>query len=473
MGRGDLRPPPVPDAGLGEGRFASPSARRHALGLLETDPYAAGVPRPRPTLRRPAPPVPTVVTRPLLLWTAAALLAGCAGAPRSLTTADVRTRLPALEARAEAAPQDADALRELGRAYARLSDYARAEEVLARARRLDPRDDGLLYSLGLLDEAQGRPAQAIERYAAVQGGPPYGPLAAGRRARLERQAERADIDALLDADAFRPLGDDVVAVFPLAFRGAAARRPLARGLAALLADDLAALGLRVVGAGRVGATLDALGLGPDDVDADRARRLGRLLQADHVVVGALDATGDSLRADAALWEWTATPAPDVAEAAAALDGLFEVEAALVAAFAERLGRTPPRPQQTRDGAAFLLFSRGLVEEDAGRFSEATTLYAEAARLDPGFRLAAERAASARGLASSSGTVSSAFAALDGLASPAASSRLLGQRLAHVTERLGVHAAVGDERDPAAEVPLAPPSSPLPPPPDPPSGQRAP
>ena len=421
------------------------------------------------------------MTRTLALSVGLALLAGCAGPSSSLTAADVRARLPALEARAEAAPSDADALRELGRAYARLGEYDRAREALLQAERLGPRDAGTAYALGLVDEAEGRPAQALARYRAAGGAAPYGPLVAGRRARLEGEAARADVDSLLDAESYPAVRDGVVAVFPLRFRGDAALRPLARGVTALLADDLAALGLRVVGAGRVRAVLDALALGPDDVGADRARRLGRLLQSDHVVVGSLAAQGDSLRVEAALWEWGESPAPAFADAAGALDALFQVEADLVLAVAERAGlalseadraRIAERP--TQDAAAFLQFSRALAEEDAGRYAEAAALYAEAARLDPGFRLAADRAATAQTLEAASGSVQSALAAADRLVPSVAAARLVGRRLTHVNQSLGVHTpALGGERVPTAEVPLAPPSTPLDPPPLPPGRNQTP
>ena len=414
--------------------------------------------------------------KPLLFWAAAAVLAGCAGGPRALTTAEVRAQLPALEARAEAAPRDADALRELGRAYARLGAYDQARSALEQARRLDPSDPATAYTLGLVGEAQDRPVQAIAQYRAVQGDRTFGLLAAGRRERLERRAVRAEIDSLLDADALRPTREGVVAVFPFQVRGGAGRQPLGRALTALIADDLTALGLRVVAPERVQATLDALGLEPDDVGPARARRLARVLQADHVAIGTLtlSASSDSAQADIVLWDGTATPPPVPVNAAGAVAGLADVGAALVAALAEQRGVPVPRAGRSpRDAGALLLFGRGLLEEDAGRYSEAATLYEEAARLDPSFDLAAGRSVAARAAASSSGGVSSALAAADGLGRPPASARLLGSRLAHVTESLGVHAAPPETRDPAAEVPLAPPATPLPPPPAPPGGQQTP
>ncbi|MDT0630219.1 tetratricopeptide repeat protein [Rubrivirga litoralis] len=419
--------------------------------------------------------------RPLLVWTAAALLAGCAGVSRPATPGEVRARLPALEARAAASPGDAAALRELGRAYARLGDLDRAADVLDRAERASPGDAATAYARGLVDEARGRPALALARYRTTGGAGPYGPLLAGRRARLEAQRTRAEVDSLLDAERYPTVGDDAAVVFPLRFRGDPALRPLARGLTALLAEDVGALGLRVVGAGRVQATLDALGLGPDDVDADRARRLARVLQGDHVVLGSVDAAGDSLRAEAALWEWDAAPAPVPAEAAGALDDLFQVEAALVDAFAERAGvalsdaeRDRLAQPPTRSVAAFVQYGRGLAEEDAGRYAEAAALYDEAARLDPAFRQAADRAAVARTLEAASGDVDVALAAVDRLGPSVGAVRLVGQRLTHANQALGVHTpAPGGERVPTAEVPLTPPSDPLPLPPAPPGRNQTP
>ena len=407
------------------------------------------------------------MTRPLLLWTAAALLVGC-GPSRPLTPADVRARLPALEARAEADPADAAALRELGRAYARLGDYDRARDALGRADRLAPGDAGTAYALGLVAEAEGRPAQALARYRAVGGAAPYGPLADARRAALVDRAVRAEVDSLLDAERYPDPVEGVVAVFPL--RADPALRPLARALTALLADDLAALGLRPVEPGRVDALLDALALDPAAVGNDRAGRLARVLQADRVVAGTLVAQGDSLRAEAALWDGGAPPAP-----AEASGDVFAVEAGLLRAFAAQAGvdlseaelarlARPP----TRDADALAAYGRGLVEEDAGRYAGAAALYAEAARLDPAFALAADRAAGAQAREAAAASVPAALAGADRLGPSVAAARLVGRRLAHVGQSLGVHAPAPEgEREPAAEVPLAPPTAVLPEPPRPP------
>ena len=415
------------------------------------------------------------MTRPLLLWTAAALFAGC-GPSRPLTAGDVRARLPALEARAAADPSDAAAQGELGRAYARLGDYERARDALGRADRLAPGDAVTAYALGLVAEAEGRPAQALARYRAVGGAAPYGPLAAGRRAALADRAARAELDSLLDAERYPDPAADVVAVFPL--RADPALRPVARALAALLADDLAALGLRPVEPARVDALLDALALDPSGVGGDRARRLARVLRADHVVAGTLTARGDSLRAEAALWDWTSGRPAAPAEAAG---DVFAVEAGLLRAFAAQTGTDLSdadvarlaRPV-TRDAEALAAYGRGLAEEDAGRFAEAAALYAEAARLDPAFALAADRAAAAQAREAASASVAAALAGADGLGPSVAAARLIGRRLVRVGQSLGVHTpAPGGGREPAAEVPLAPPTAVLPEPPRPPGRNQTP
>lgn len=418
------------------------------------------------------------MNRSVVLWVAAAaLFAGCAGGARPVTTSDVRAQLPALEARVQAAPADAAALRELGRAYARLGSFDQAEEVLLRAERAAPGNAETVYALGLVNEAQNRPAQALVRYRTAGGAAgPYAGLAAGRRVRLETQAERTEVDSLLDAERYPAVRTGVVAVLPFRYQGPPALRPLARGLTALLADDLGALGLSVVGAGRVQSLFDALSLAPDAVGDDRARRLAHLLQADHVVVGTLDARGDAARAEAALWDWVTSVAPRPVEATGEVDDLFALESELVETLAARAGVELSESQRARiaqrptgSAEAFLQYSRGLVEEDAGRFAEASALYAEAARLDPGFRLAADRAATSQTLETASSSVQAALAAADRLGPSVAATRLVGRRLTNVNQTLGVHTpAVDGERVPTAEVPLAPPSAPLPLPPPPPS-----
>ncbi|MEP0546712.1 MAG: hypothetical protein ABJF88_07265, partial [Rhodothermales bacterium] len=138
---------------------------------------------------------------------------------------------------------------------------------------------------------------------------------------------------------------------------------------------------------------------------------------------------------------------------------------------DRIERVP-----TRDLQAFLAFSRGLQEEDAGDFAAAAAAFAQAAALDPGFELAATRAGEAAALSSAGGTVSAALGAgkavrgggpSGGPGGPGGPGDLLGSRLSSLNESIGSH-VVPTEETRSGEVPFAPPEvAPIPDPPPPP------
>src|SRR5690606_18943140 len=101
----------------------------------------------------------------------------------------------------------------------------------------------------------------------------------------------------------------------------------------------------------------------------------------------------------------------------ALDELFALEKGIVLDVLDRLGVTLTAAERerfdhvpTRNLEAFLAYSRGLLEEDAGRYGEAAEFYAEAVALDPGFAEAAEKLAEAEAVAAVAGSVDVALGA---------------------------------------------------------------
>ena len=179
--------------------------------------------------------------------------------------------------------------------------------------------------------------------------------------------------------------------------------PLAYGLADLLITDLARSGqLQVVDRVRTGALLSELRLtSAGAVDPATAPRVGRLLGARRLVVGALaSAPGNELRIDARIADVPASQITSAVDASAPLERILDAEKAVALRLFDALGVTlTPRERAavderpTRNVAALLAYSRGVRAEVLGDFSGAAAQYAEAARIDPGFTLAATRAAS--------------------------------------------------------------------------------
>ncbi len=423
----------------------------------------------------------------LCLFLIALAWIGCAPTEATLTTADYRERLPALEARAAERPRDADALRDLGEAYAQLQRFPEAQQALQRAYDLDRDDPKTLYYLGVAHEGAGEEADALfilGKYTAVSPDSPYRPLMEARHTWLRRAVARRELRALLvmEDDLADARATDAVAVFPFVYRGSDPRyQVLGRGLGEMLTTDLASVeGLQVVERVRLQALLEEIDMARGEAfDPRTAPRLGRLLQSGRVVGGSFDVMGDRLQTDVVLWAWKAEPDPTLSEHSADLAALFRLEKEIVFGVIDELGITlSPADRErieripTRDIQAFLAYSRGLREEDAGRFGAAAEQFGQAARLDPGFGAAAERAGEAQALSNAGGPISAALGAGRGASSsePSGSMEdLVSTRLSSLNQSLGAY-VVPSEETRAGEVPFEPPViEPIPDPPPPPGG----
>lgn len=366
----------------------------------------------RPSLRHARRALPT-----LAALAACALLAGACARPGvdvapTPLSADALARL---EKAADAPTPNAAALRALGVAYYDRGRDADARRVLDRAAELAPRDGVVALYRGLAAERQGDASGARAAYASyVKVGRTRAVrrqlelrLAALAREELAEEARRAIVHERTLAE--QPGDARTVAVLPFAFHGAdTTLRPLARGLTELLVTDLSlAPELTVVERVRVQALLDELTLvRMGRVDSTTAVRTGRLVRAGRVVQGALtQLDAGALRADAAVVDATTAEVTANVRDGEPIDELFALEQRLALRLLAELGvaltavqRRELERRPTRDLAAFLSYSHGLLAEDEGRMEDAERHYGEAARLDPAFvapRAAMTRAAAAR------------------------------------------------------------------------------
>ena len=428
---------------------------------------------------------PPTLRRSLAALLLLVALGACAAAPRVLSTEQYRARLPDLEARADQQPHNPTALRDFGEALVQTRAYARALDPLQRARALAPDDPKTLYYLAAAREATASPDSALALYALHAGlaDSPYQRLMHGRHVWLRRERVREQIAALIETEAEIETGDgdltEAVAVFPFSYgTGDPRYAPLGRGLSEMITTDLAALGgVRLVERVRLQVLLDELALAEGGAfDAQTAPRVGRLLRSGRIVGGGVDVQAEQLAADVALWEWAREREPEVETRGGPLAELFRVQQEIVFGLADALGVRLTASQRarieevpTRSLQAFLAYSRGLQEEDAGRFASASSEYREAERLDGGFAEASSKAEAMEAASLQSGALPQALLLARAPESDLAPvPRLVGLRLGHMGATLGTHTVPSEEqRDPTAEV--APTLPTIPDPPPPPSG----
>lgn len=333
------------------------------------------------------------------LFALAALLglAACSGPGAPALSRD------ALEARAAARPNDASAHLALGTFLARAQDLGPAVGALTRAVELDSSNGRALYVLGLTNEALGNPDAAEQAYARYLGVPAKSVYRDSLRGRLDsmvRSRLRSEFSAALLADSIASVsGTDAIGVLPFAYRGPNEEyAALGRGLAEVVSVDLASVeGLTVVERVRLEALLAELDLAKSGLtDPATAVRAGRLLRAESLVGGEYDVQGDALRIDAAVWR-DQNPSLEIETSEGGVANLFAVQKRVTMSVLSSLGISVSQADlrrmsavPTNDLAAFLLFSRGLTEEDDGDLVRAAELYQAALARDPAFSLAGQR-----------------------------------------------------------------------------------
>lgn len=326
--------------------------------------------------------------------------------------------VPALEARVQAAPDDAEALARLGAAYQRDGRLDQAARLLERAVEADPGNPNAHFVLGLIRDGQERFGDAVAAYRRAEELAPGSRLAGQVEGRLQlarRNQLRVAVRESLAREqqlAQQP-SPATVAVFPFVFSGSDERlRPLGRALAEMLSTDLAQTDrLTVLERIQVQALLDEVELGRSGVvDPATAARGGRLLGAGRVVQGQVSGSEASLRMEAAVVQVGAGGTPGTVTQEAAGARFFEMEKELAFQIYEEMGvalspaeRERVNQRYTENLQALLAFGQGLEASDAGRFAEARQLFQQAAQIDPQFQQANQLAGAAAELEQASNT----------------------------------------------------------------------
>jgi TolB-like protein len=173
--------------------------------------------------------------------------------------------------------------------------------------------------------------------------------------------------------------------------------PLAFGISELIATDLAeARALAVVDRLRLDVLLRELDLAASGrVDSTTAPRLGRLLGANRVIVGAVGGSGaGEVLIDMRIANVTTGAVMQGIDARSSVTRIFDAEKALVFRLLDELGIVPtPREREriaqrrTDDLTALLAFSRGVEARIRGDLPRARNQFREAARIAPRFTTA--------------------------------------------------------------------------------------
>ena len=321
--------------------------------------------------------------------------------------------ITSLEQQLAAAPADDDVAARLGVAYYQAGRYEDARRVLSPLieRGVDAGTPYLYYGLAseeLEDWAAAR--TAYERYLEVGDDAnvreelqlrlslvAHEQLKQESRVALQREDE-------LSQQAPTP---NSIAVFPFQIVGTDERlEPLRTALADLVITDLGlSNAVNSVERVRVQSLLDEMVLTQAGLtDEETGARAGRLLRAETVVQGVMAANDGEVRLDAAVLDTEGRTLRGDVTQAGDLERIFDLEKQLVFGILDRLGvtitlaeRSAIEENRTGNLLAFLAYGSGLEAMDRGDYSEAATLFQQAASLDPGFSAAQTRSGNARAM----------------------------------------------------------------------------
>ncbi len=337
-----------------------------------------------------------------LLLAGSILVSGCAGTIPEPTPADV----PRLEDARDRDPGNPEILTRLGMAHYKAGKLDESEAALIQATETGQAPGAAYLYLGLAREDQEDWAGAREAYTSYVREGRYGPLKAEIEDRLTYIARRelkARVEAALVRESELAQTDPApgsVAVFPfLLVSENEELTPLQVALADMMTTDLALSGaLTVLERTQVQTLLDEMALTEAGFSSpETGARAGRLLQAEHVIQGALTTlTDEDLRLDADVLSTVRRQAAGEATGQDQLTRIFDLEKEAVFDVLDILGvaLTPAEREaiganRTENLQAFLAYGRGLMALDRGDYGAAVQFFNQARQLDPGFGAAQE------------------------------------------------------------------------------------
>jgi tetratricopeptide (TPR) repeat protein len=414
-----------------------------------------------PTLPWPRSSVGWIARRPLAFLLL--VLPGCATSSTNLATKSAG-EIPVLTARLARDSADLETRTRLGIAYLQVGRADEARQLLETSVAARPNDANALLHLGLTYEALEQYPEArrlFEQYLQVGRSRDLRAdltrrLALLRRKELELVARQAvEREAQL---ANTPPRERTVAVFPFhVTQPDSSLRPLGRALAEFMVIDLSQTSrLTVLERLQVQLLLDELELSASGlVDPGQAVRSGHMLGAERIVQGSLAGQAETVELNAAIVQvataQAATAQPNALSESDNLNRIMAAQKRLVLRVYESLGviltaaeRERVLRQPTENLRAILAYGLGLEAFDAGNYALAMQQFSEAARLDPQFALAREKADQASQTATASATSTTEMVEKASTASTLPTPRALDVFLPTALNRDAVSEVLGTE-----------------------------
>jgi tetratricopeptide (TPR) repeat protein len=389
-------------------------------------------------------------------------------------------------------PKDFEALKNLSVYYMQTHENDKARYYLGEALDIQPDDPELIFYKGLNLEFYNEPDKALtyySRYSQVPDDSPFREMLEGRYLWIKRQENYSDIKSLIGKEqdlSFNNVSDSTMAVFPLIYQGTNKDyAPLSRGFSEMVSIDLAKLkDIKVLERVRIQAVLDELKLSQSSaVDQSTAPRVGKILRAGTIVSGDYDVTDNGdFNIDLGSWKVETSQRKSWVKKSGSLNDLFTIQKEVVFAFLQDNGFQLTQEEKekiayipTQNLEAFLAYSKGLMQEDAGNFQQADGFFQQAVQLDPHFNDAGNKLQSSQSLGKSGGTKEKLVTTLRNT-KPIVKNELINLTVSRL-ESLGASITSNfiqgvDSREPAQQVsekvglnqPLPDPPPPPPPPP---------
>jgi tetratricopeptide (TPR) repeat protein len=384
-------------------------------------------------------------------------------------------------------PKDFEALKNLSVYYMQTHDNDKARYYLGEALDIKPDDPELIFYKGLNLEYYNESDRAESYYAKYKDVPedsPFREMLEGRYLWLKRQNNYSDVKAIIHNEenlSYNGVSDSTMAVFPLIYLGTNKKyAPLSRGFSEMVSIDLAKLkDIKVLERVRIQAVLDELKMAQSSqIDQSTAPRVGKILKAGTIVSGDYDVTNDGeFKIDLGSWEVETSSRKSWVNKSGSINDFFVLQKQVVFAFLEKNGFQLTQEQKeriayipTQNLEAFLAYSKGLMQEDAGNYQQAEGFFNQATKLDPNFRDAGNKLQSSQSLGKSGGTKENLVSALR-KAMPAVKNEMINlsaSRLEQLGSGIIQNFVQGvDYRSPAQEVLGVNQELPSPPPPPPP------
>lgn len=391
-------------------------------------------------------------------------------------------------------PHDFEAIKNLSIFYIQTHDNDKARYYLGEALDINQNDPELLFYKGLNLEFYNEPDKAITYYSKYKDVPeesPFREMMEGRYLWIKRQQDYSDVKVLIDKEkelSFQNISDSTMAVFPLIYHGINKDyAPLSRGFSEMISIDLAKLKeIRVLERVRIQAVLDELKLSQSlSVDQSSAPRMGKLLSAGTIVSGDYDVTDNGdFKINLGSWKVETSQRKSWVNKSGSLKDLFTLQKQVVFAFLQENGFNLTQEEKesiayipTQNLDAFLAYSRGLLEEDSGNFTQANDFFRQAVNLDPGFNDAGDKLHSSQSIGKTEGSKENVVATLK-TTHPVVKNEMINLSASR-TQQLGNNITSNfvqgvDSRSPAQQVSekidlTQPPETQLPEPPPPPGG----